>query len=187
MFVLRFGQETAQKLSDAERETLLQTLAAAGAENFSIWQIEDFWFCYGEYSELRGAEAAAQALCAVAGAELFAAPGTLRSCITASHIGLVRAGKSHIRHRVFSTRLKEGCAAECKRRHDALIEARHGVPSPGPDSNFTIWNANGYIFGYDEIDTAYRPDPPCRRKRRRRKRRIRSHGDPSGWRDHGTG
>ena len=29
-FVLRFGQETAQKpLSDAERETLLQTLAAA--------------------------------------------------------------------------------------------------------------------------------------------------------------
>ena len=77
-FVLRFGQETAQKpLSDAERETLLQTLAAAGAENFSIWQIEDFWFCYGEYSELRGAEAAAQALCAVAGAELFAAPGTL--------------------------------------------------------------------------------------------------------------
>ena len=60
-FVLRFGQETAQKpLSDAERETLLQTLAAAGAESFSIWQIEDFWFCYGEYSELRGAEAAAQ-------------------------------------------------------------------------------------------------------------------------------
>ena len=75
-FVLRFGQETAQKpLSDAERETLLQTLAAAGAENFSIWQIEDFWFCYGEYSELRGAEAAAQALCAVAGAELFAPLG----------------------------------------------------------------------------------------------------------------
>ena len=109
-FVLRFGQETAQKpLSDAERETLLQTLAAAGAENFSIWQIEDFWFCYGEYSELRGAEAAAQALCAVAGAELFAAPGTLP--LMYHCIGLVRADKSHIRHRVFSTRLKEGCAA----------------------------------------------------------------------------
>ena len=79
-------------------------------------------------------------------------------------IGLVRADKSHIRHRVFSTRLKEGCAAEYKRRHDALIEARHGVPSPGPDSNFTIWNANGYIFGYDEIDTAYRPDPSLPQK-----------------------
>lgn len=162
-FVLRFGQETAQKpLSDAERETLLQTLAAAGAENFSIWQIEDFWFCYGEYSKLRGAEAAAQALCAVAGAELFAAPGTLP--LMYHCIGLVRADKSHIRHRVFSTRLKEGCAAEYKRRLDALIEARHGVPSPGPDSNFTIWNANGYIFGYDEIDTAYRPDPSLPQK-----------------------
>ena len=79
-------------------------------------------------------------------------------------IGLARADKSHIRHRVFTTRLKEGCAAEYKRRHDALIEARHGVPSPGPDSNFTIWNANGYIFGYDEIDTAYRPDPSLPQK-----------------------
>ena len=24
---------------------------------------------------------------------------------------------------------------------------------PGPDSNFSIWNAEDYIFGYDEIDT----------------------------------
>ena len=24
---------------------------------------------------------------------------------------------------------------------------------PGPDSNFSIWHAGGYIFGYDEIDT----------------------------------
>ena len=23
---------------------------------------------------------------------------------------------------------------------------------PGPDSNFSIWSAGGYIFGYDEID-----------------------------------
>ena len=23
----------------------------------------------------------------------------------------------------------------------------------GPDSNFSIWSAGGYIFGYDEIDT----------------------------------
>lgn len=23
----------------------------------------------------------------------------------------------------------------------------------GPDSNFSIWNAGGYIFGYNEIDT----------------------------------
>ena len=27
------------------------------------------------------------------------------------------------------------------------------VDDPGPDSNFSIWSAGGYIFGYDEIDT----------------------------------
>ena len=64
-FVLRFGQENAPKaLSDAQREALTQTLCAAGADNFSIWQIEDFWFCYGEYTAQTGAQAAAQTLCA---------------------------------------------------------------------------------------------------------------------------
>ena len=83
----------------------------------------------------------------------FAAPGTpplMYHCI-----GLVRADKSHIRHRVFSTRLKEGCAAEYKRRHDALIAARGDKITEGPESNFTIWNANGYIFGYCELVRAY--------------------------------
>ena len=30
--------------------------------------------------------------------------------------------------------------------------ARGGKTDPGPDSNFSIWNAGRYIFGYDEID-----------------------------------
>ena len=67
--------------------------------------------------------------------------------------GIVREDKSLIRHRMFMTRLKPGCAREYKARHQALIEARGGVPDPGPDSNFSIWSAGGYIFGYDEIDT----------------------------------
>ena len=29
---------------------------------------------------------------------------------------------------------------------------------PGPDSNFSIWSAGGYIFGYDEIDTTMERD-----------------------------
>ena len=66
-------------------------------------------------------------------------------------IGIVRADKSLIRHRVFATKLKEGCAAEYKRRHDGLIEKRAGKITEGPESNFTIWNANGYIFGYCEL------------------------------------
>ena len=28
----------------------------------------------------------------------------------------------------------------------------------GPDSNFSIWNAGGYIFGYNEIDTTMERD-----------------------------
>ena len=40
-----------------------------------------------------------------------------------------------------------------KRRHDGLIAQRGDTVDPGPDSNFSIWSAGGYIFGYDEIDT----------------------------------
>ena len=42
---------------------------------------------------------------------------------------------------------------EYKARHDGLVAAREGKIDPGPDSNFSIWSAGGYIFGYDEIDT----------------------------------
>ncbi|MFR8758508.1 MAG: hypothetical protein ACLVG5_17075, partial [Clostridium sp.] len=36
---------------------------------------------------------------------------------------------------------------------DGLIAQRGDTVDPGPDSNFSIWSAGGYIFGYDEIDT----------------------------------
>src|SRR5699024_11003401 len=55
-------------------------------------------------------------------------------------------------HRVFITKLKDGCEEEYKARHDRLIEQRGEAADPGPDSNFSIWSAGGYIFGYDEID-----------------------------------
>ena len=66
--------------------------------------------------------------------------------------GIVRENKELIRHRVFATQLKGDFQEEYKRRHDALVEARNGAVTPGPDSNFSIWNAGRYIFGYDEID-----------------------------------
>jgi len=31
------------------------------------------------------------------------------------------------------------------------VEARGENVKEGPESNFTIWNANGYIFGYCEL------------------------------------
>jgi hypothetical protein len=33
-----------------------------------------------------------------------------------------------------------------------LAAARNGAVTQGPDSNFSIWSAGGYIFGYNEID-----------------------------------
>lgn len=130
-------------------------LKRAGIENFSIWSIEDFLFCYGEFpdevklspADQSGLEAWKAALAPVC--DVFAAQGTLP--LMYHDIGIVRADKSLIRHRVFATKLKEGCADEYKRRHDGLIEARAGKITEGPESNFTIWNANGYIFGYCEL------------------------------------
>ena len=66
--------------------------------------------------------------------------------------GIVRENKEQIRHRVFATHLKGEYQEEYKRRHDALAEARGDHVTEGPDSNFSIWNAGRYIFGYDEID-----------------------------------
>ena len=69
------------------------------------------------------------------------------------NFGIVRENKELIRHRMFMTKLKTGCEEEYKRRHDGLIAQRGDTVDPGPDSNFSIWSAGGYIFGYDEIDT----------------------------------
>ncbi len=72
--------------------------------------------------------------------------------------GIVRESKELIRHRVFITKLVEGQEEEYKARHDALIEKRGDKITEGPTSNFSIWNAGGYIFGYCEIDTTMEPE-----------------------------
>lgn len=73
--------------------------------------------------------------------------------------GIVRESKELIRHRMFMTKLKPGCEEEYKRRHDGLVEQRGDTVNPGPDSNFSIWSAGGYIFEYDEIDTTMEKEP----------------------------
>ena len=157
-FVLRFrpGMKDAglSALSGLWNE-MKSAIDREGIKNFSVWSIQDFLFCYGEYpdeltpapSETAAREAWTNALSPFM--ELFAAQDTLP--LMYHDIGVVREDKSLIRHRVFATKLKEGCAAEYKRRHDALIAARGDRISEGPESNFTIWNANGYIFGYCEL------------------------------------
>ena len=126
-----------------------------GVANISVWNIGDFLFFYGEFpddmypsfSDNAAAKAWENALSPFM--TVFAAQGTLQ--LMYHDIGIVREDKSLIRHRVFATKLKDGCAGEYKRRHDELIAKRGGKVTEGPESNFTIWNANGYIFGYCEL------------------------------------
>ena len=131
------------------------TLTEDGVSNLSVWNIGDFLFCYGEYpDQLSPTDADHSAAGAWENAlspfmTVFAAQGTLP--LMYHDIGVVRQDKSLIRHRVFATKLKDGCTEEYKRRHDALIAKRGDTVSEGPESNFTIWNANGYIFGYCEL------------------------------------
>ncbi|MBR5528425.1 MAG: L-rhamnose mutarotase [Clostridia bacterium] len=128
-----------------------------GVRNFSVWGIEDFLFCYGEYPDsgitVSPAEKDMLESALSPYMDMFAAPGTLP--LMYHDIGVVREDKSLIRHRVFSTKLKDGCADEYKRRHDVLVEQRGDTVSDGPETNFTIWNANGYIFGYCELVRSY--------------------------------
>ena len=136
----------AQDMRDSAKE--------AGVENFSVWGVEDMFYGYGEYPDgfafdgMIGRKYRMWSEMFAESAELLCAPGDMR--LMYHDYGIVRSDKSLIRHRVFSTRLKPGCAEEYKRRHDALVEARGDTVSEGPDSNFSIWYGAGYIFGYCE-------------------------------------
>ncbi len=158
-FVLKFKpgmKEAGLKALEGVWGGVKNTLDDMGVSNFSIWGIQDFLFCYGEYPDCVSVSASDKAVWEKALSpfiDLFAAPGTLPMMY--HDIGIVREDKSLIRHRVFATKLKPGCAAEYKHRHDALVEARGDKISEGPESNFTIWNANGYIFGYCELVRAF--------------------------------
>ena len=126
-----------------------------GLDNFSLWAVEDLLCGYGEWRGEGDLPGLPLSLTQAVGddGELLCAPGTMR--LMYHDIGIVRADKSLIRHRVFVTKLKPGCEEEYKRRHDGLIAARGDAVSEGPDSNFTIWFGEGYIFGYCEKVKAF--------------------------------
>ena len=129
-----------------------------GIRNFSIWNTDALIFGY--YENADGAviceeEQAVKARLTAEIADTFqwiSTPGEDMRLMY-HNFGIVRESKELIRHRMFMTRLKPGCEEEYKARHDALIAQRGDTVDPGPDSNFSIWSAGGYIFGYDEIDT----------------------------------
>ena len=127
-------------------------------KNFSLWGIEDLVF---GYYELNGEKKLPTSQSSTYGrirseldkiVEWISSPAE-EMRLMYQDFGVVRENKELIRHRVFATRLRPGAQEEYKRRHDELVAARGGKVNPGPDSNFSIWNAGEYIFGYDEIDT----------------------------------
>ena len=147
-------REAAAAKLKAAAQAFLASEDAKGTDNLSLWGVEDMLYGYGEFEPdcpaslwqgiLEAVQSDADALCA---------PGTMR--LMYHDIGIVREDKSLIRHRVFATHLKPGCAEEYKRRHDGLIAARGDSVSEGPDSDFTIWYGAGYIFGYCEKVKAF--------------------------------
>lgn len=138
--------------------TLTAFLDRAEIKNFSIWNTDSLIFGYYEKKEPIGLSAEEErtkedliktmedtfAWISVPGQDMR---------LMYHDFGIVRESKELIRHRMFMTKLKPGCEEEYKRRHDGLVEKRGDRVNPGPDSNFSIWSAGGYIFGYNEIDT----------------------------------
>ena len=132
-------------------------------KNFSIWNVEQLIFGYYENEDgmkLSEDEKAAKDSLTEKIQDTFdwiSTPGEDMRLMY-HNFGVVRENKELIRHRVFMTKLKGGCAEEYKACHDGLIAQRGDTVDPGPDSNFSIWSAGGYIFGYDEIDTTMEID-----------------------------
>lgn len=132
---------------------MVTVLDSQKMRNFSMWQAADLVFGYYEADAEPRHELLTDLLGQVPGCfDWLAKPGS-NMRLMYHNFGIVREDKSLIRHRMFMTKLKPGCEEEYKHRHDALVEARGNQIDPGPDSNFSIWHAGGYIFGYDEIDT----------------------------------
>ncbi len=141
------------------RESAAQdALARMGARNASLWAVGDFIFAYAEFDDDNPRSLtdiiSPWAADISAAADTVAAPGAMR--LMYRDLGVVRDNKSDIRRRVFATKLKPGCADEYYNRHKALMDVRHEKPLDGPESNFSIFCANGeYIFGYCELVRAY--------------------------------
>lgn len=139
-------------------EELTEYLDRNKVKNFSIWNTDNMIFGYYETADgavISEDEVALREALIMKMEDTFtwiSTPGQ-EMRLMYHDFGIARESKELIRHRMFMTRLKPGCEEEYKRRHDALIEKRGDIINPGPDSNFSIWSAGGYIFGYYEIDT----------------------------------
>lgn len=138
---------------------LISFLDAHEMVNFSIWNVEQMIFGYYETGDEfafteEDKEVVAKWEETYGDSYTWISTPFEEMRLMYHDFGIVRESKELIRHRVFITKLVPGMEEEYKIRHDALVDARGDKITEGPDSNFSIWNAGGYIFGYDEIDTS---------------------------------
>ena len=138
-------------------------LDAHHMKNFSIWNAENLVFGYYETDQVivfteEDKKQVATWEETYGGSYTWVSTPFEEMRLMYHDFGIVRESKELIRHRVFMTKLVEGMAEEYKARHDVLVEARGDKVTEGPDSNFSIWNAGAYIFGYNEIDTTMEHD-----------------------------
>lgn len=136
---------------------LTALLDAHEATNFSMWNVLDMVFGYFETEgaleyTVADKEQVAQWEAAFNDCYDWISVPFQEMRLVYEEFGVVRECKELIRHRVFITKLYPGKEEEYKSAHDELVEARNGQIPQGPDSNFSIWCAGGYVFGYDEID-----------------------------------
>ena len=158
--IIKKGKDEAFRQKLGQQWALItEFLDNNGMKNFSLWSCDEYVFGYYETQEADslGDEAKESARALYAGFDdcldwLSTPDKEMR--LMYHCFGVVRENKELIRHRMFMTKLKPGCAEEYKARHDKLIESRNGAVVEGPDSNFSIWSDGNYIFGYDEIDTS---------------------------------
>lgn len=146
-----------KKLGEIWKE-LTAFLDRNGVKNFSIWNTDSLIFGYYEKADgvvLSAEEAAVKDALTGKIEDTFTWISTPGEDMRLMYhdFGIVRESKELIRHRMFMTKLKPGCEEEYKARHDVLVVTRGDKVTEGPDSNFSIWSAGGYIFGYNEIDT----------------------------------
>ncbi len=122
-----------------------------GLSNCSVWTVEDRVYFYAQSEGEKGLKDVMDAFAREISLYLDVVAYPEDTRLMYHDIGEERQDKSLIRRRVFATVLKDGCADEYFRRHEALINARGG-DTFGKESNFTIRCAeNKYIFGYCEI------------------------------------
>ena len=146
-----------------------------GIHNFSIWNAADLIFGYYENADgevISPEEEKVKAALTEKIGDTFtwiSTPGKDMRLMY-HNFGVVRENKELIRHRMFMTKLKDGCEEEYKARHDGLVAQRGETIDPGRTAT-SVSGVRADIF----LDMM-RSTQPWKWKKHRKQERQPSHG-----------